>query len=63
MDWLQGKKTYIVSSLMALASLMHLITGEMSLPTFVTSDNVLHLLEAVGLTTLRAGVAKNDVQN
>lgn len=58
MQWLQGKKTYLISALMVLVSLIHLVVGDMSLAQFVTSEHVITLLEATGLATLRAGVAK-----
>ena len=57
MDWLKGKKTYIVAGLMVLASLLHLITGDMGLAEFFTSEQLNVLLEGVGLGSLRAGVA------
>ena len=59
MDWLKGKKTYIVAGLMVVASLLHLITGDMGLAEFVTSDYLNTLLEGVGLGTLRAGVSSD----
>ncbi len=59
MDWLKGKKTYIIAGLMVVASLLHLITGDIGLAEFVTSDYLNTLLEGVGLGTLRAGVAGN----
>jgi len=59
MDWLKGKKTYIIAGLMVLASLLNLITGDMGLAEFVTSDHLTALLEGVGLGTLRAGVSNN----
>ncbi len=58
MNWLKGKKTYIVAALMALASLVHLLAGDMSIAQFVTSDHVITLLEATGFASLRAGVSK-----
>lgn len=57
MDWLKGKKTYIIAGLMVVAALLNLITGDMGLAEFVTSDHLNTLLEGVGLGTLRAGVA------
>ena len=57
-DWLRGKKTYFVSGLMALTALSHLVTGEITFLQFVTGEHVTTLLEAIGLGTLRAGIAK-----
>jgi len=57
MNWLKGKKTYIVSALMATVTLLQLITGEATLQEFIMSEHVITLIEAMGLGTLRAGVA------
>jgi len=58
MNWLNGKKTYIVSGLMALVSLVHLVTGNLTPMDFISSDHMMTLLEALGLTTLRVGIQK-----
>lgn len=58
MDWLKGKKTYIVAMLMSAVAVVNMISGDMTLVQFVSSEHVMTLLEAVGLGTLRAGVAK-----
>jgi len=60
MNWLNGKKTYIVSALMALTSLVHLMTGNLTLVEFIGSDHMMTLFEALGLSTLRAGIWKNQ---
>lgn len=57
MSWLQGKKTYLVSGLMVLVSLLDLITGDMGIVGFLSSPDLSVLLSGVGLGTLRAGVA------
>ena len=57
MNWLKGKKTYIVSGLMVLVTLMQLLVGETTLQEFILSEHVITLIEAVGLGTLRAGIA------
>ncbi len=57
MNWMKGKKTYIVSMLMATVTLLQLITGETTLQEFIMSEHVTTLIEAVGLGTLRAGIA------
>ena len=59
---LQGKKTYLIGGLMVLVSMLRLITGDMSLAEFVTSDHVNTLLGGVGLGALRAGVSKLSVR-
>ncbi|NIQ04062.1 MAG: hypothetical protein GWM98_29900 [Nitrospinaceae bacterium] len=58
MNWLQGKKTYIVSGLMVMASLTNLIAGDMGVVEFFSSSHLNTLLEGIGLGTLRAGVSK-----
>jgi hypothetical protein len=57
MNWLKGKKTYIVSGLMVLVTLMQLLVGETTLQEFILSEHVTTLIEAVGLGTLRAGIS------
>ena len=57
MSWLKGKKTYIVSALMATVTLLQLIAGETTLQEFIMSEHVTTLIEAMGLGTLRAGIA------
>ncbi len=57
MTWLHGKKTYITAGLMVLASLVHLLTGDMGFVEFLTSEHLNTLLGGIGLGTLRAGVA------
>ncbi len=58
MKWFEGKKTYIISALMAATSLMHLINGDATLQEFIMSDQVTTLMEALGLGTLRSGIAR-----
>lgn len=60
MNWLNGKKTYIISALMVVVSLMHLITGDLTLVEFLKGEQVINLFEAVGLTTLRVDVGQNQ---
>lgn len=62
MYWLKGKKTYLIAGLMVLVSMLHLITGDMNLAEFVTSEHVNTLLEGIGLGTLRAGVSKKPIR-
>lgn len=60
MNWLNGKKTYIVSVLMGTISLVQLMTGELTLVEFLSSSNMTTFFEALGLTTLRAGIQQNQ---
>jgi len=59
MQWLKGKKTYIIAGLMVLASLVRFFSGDMGFVEFATSEHLNTLLEGVGLGTLRAGVSQN----
>ncbi len=60
MNWLNGKKTYIISFLMILTSLIHLLTGDLTLKEFLNGEELINLLEAMGLSTLRIGVSQNQ---
>ena len=59
MNWLKGKKTYIIASLMVTASLIHLFWADIGFVEFAASEHVNTLLEGLGLGTLRAGVSGN----
>lgn len=56
--FLVGKKTYIVAALLAVVALLDVVTGDLSVVDFLSDPNLVLLLNAVGLATLRAGVAK-----
>ena len=60
MNWFNGKKTYIISVLMALTSLTHFMTGESTLLEFVGSNQMVNFFEALGLSTLRVGIQRNQ---
>ncbi|MBC8287636.1 MAG: hypothetical protein H8E42_09225 [Nitrospinae bacterium] len=60
MNWLKGKKTYIISALMVMTSLIHLVSGDLTLVEFLNGEQIINLFEALGLTTLRAGVWQNQ---
>ena len=57
-DWLKGRKTYIVASLMVVIGLVKLLVGDMTLVDFLMSGDLQLLLEGLGIGTLRAGIAK-----
>ncbi|CAI2719755.1 hypothetical protein [Nitrospina watsonii] len=59
MNWLRGKKTYMVAAMMVAISILNIMSGEESLGTFVSSPHFNTLLEGIGLGTLRAGVTKS----
>ncbi len=48
MQWLKGKKTYLIAGLMVLASLVHFFSGDMGFVEFATSEHLNTLLEGVG---------------
>ncbi len=60
MNWFRGKKTFIVSAIMAMASLVHLISGDLTLVEFVSSDHMMSLFEAMGLSALRTGIGQSQ---
>ena len=60
MIWLNGKKTYIISFLVVFISLIHLFTGDLTLKEFLNGEQIINLLEAMGLSTLRIGVSQTQ---
>ncbi len=59
MDFLSGKKTYIVAFLMALIGVVNALTGDASGWQAVV-DQLPTILTGLGLGALRAGVAKGN---
>ena len=55
---LKGRKTYIVAALLVIISVLDVATGDMTVSELLSDDNLLVLLNGLGLATLRAGVAK-----
>ena len=53
-----GKKTYIIAGLMVVVALINLISGDISLIQFVQDPNLILILQALGISFLRAGVSK-----
>lgn len=60
MSWLNGKKTYIISALMVMTSLVRLITGDLTLMEFLNGEQMINMFEALGLTTLRLGIGRSQ---
>lgn len=58
MDWLRGKKTYVIATLMVLTSIVKLAVGDMTFAEFFSGNDVNTLLEGLGIGTLRAGISK-----
>lgn len=54
LDWLRGKKTYLVAASLVLAGVVQIIDGD-------TQGGIETILQALGLSTLRAGVAKVEL--
>ena len=57
-EFLKGKKTYVISFLLCLVALVRVLTGEIAFFDFVASPDFIVLLNGLGLATLRAGLAK-----
>lgn len=57
MEWLKGKKTYILVGLGVLTLLIQFLTGDVSLMQFLGSPQFMELLGMLGIGTLRAGVS------
>ena len=58
LDKLKGKKTHIIAILMAIVSVVKLLAGDITFEVFLSGEDIRLLLEALGLSSLRAGVAK-----
>ena len=56
-EWLKGKKTYILVILGFLIALVNFLAGDLSFLQFVQSPEFLALLGLFGLGTIRAGVS------
>ena len=54
--WLSGKKTYIVASLMVLIGIVNFVTGDIGFIEFITSENILILLNGLGMGGLRHSI-------
>lgn len=57
-NFLSGRKTYLVASLMVLISIVNIVSGDMSFSDLLKSEDIWVLLNGVGLGSLRAGVNK-----
>lgn len=56
MNFLKGYKTYIIATLLVLVAVVHFVTGDITLATFLSDPYVLVLLNGLGLGTLRAAL-------
>jgi len=57
-QYLSGKKTYIVAGLMVFIGFINLVTGDLTLQQFIASPDLHLVLEGMGVSTLRLGIAK-----
>jgi len=57
-EFLKGRKTYIISTLLVLASLTGVISGDVTVANFLNSNDLWILLNGLGLGSLRAGLTK-----
>lgn len=57
-EYLQGRKAYIVGTLLVLVGVVQLITGDITLNEFASSEGLKLILEGFGLGALRAAIAK-----
>jgi hypothetical protein len=60
MNWLKGKKTYIIAALMVARGVLELVTGDIGLSEFINGPYLTEVIAAFGLASLRAGVEKNS---
>lgn len=56
--YLSGKKTYIVALLLVVISVLDVVTGDMTVSELVADDNLIILLNGLGMASLRAGISK-----
>lgn len=61
MNFLRGKKTYIIAGLMVMVSIIQLIAGDISIGGIFASPHFNTLLSGLGFGALRAGVANGNV--
>jgi len=57
MSWLKGKKTYIISGLLLLVGVFKVVVGDMGVMELLQSQALFDILGALGLASLRSGVA------
>ena len=60
MGFLKGKKTHIIAILMFVVALLKVLDGDITWVQFFNSPELLQMLAAFGLSSLRAGVAKSE---
>lgn len=63
MEWLKGKKTYIIAAVVVLLVLLERVVGIDIPGVEITDDWGSWIIAAGGLTTLRAGIAKKGIES
>ena len=58
-DFLSGKKTYIVATLLVLVGAVNLLAGDITFEMFLNDPSLWIILNGLGLGALRAGISKN----
>lgn len=58
MNFLKGYKTYIIGTLLTIVGLVNLLTGEITLTTFLNDPNLILVLNGLGVIALRHGIKK-----
>lgn len=56
MEWLKGKKTYLIAAVIILTALGQILTGDVTI-----AQALVLVLEGLGLGALRLGVAKSSI--
>ena len=57
-NYLKGKKSYVVSFLLMAVAVVNFLVGDASLSELLSDPNLLILLNGAGLGALRAGMGK-----
>ena len=60
--FLQGKKTYIVATLLVAVAVVNFLAGDAGLTDVLSDPNLLVLLNGLGLGALRAGFAPGTLR-
>ncbi len=57
-EFLKGKKTYIVATLLLIVAIINLLTGSETATQFLNNPNLIILLGAIGLGSVRGAISK-----
>ena len=56
MEWLKGKKTFIVAVLMVVVGVLNVVTGSMSFSDFMHSQDLMVVLTGMGFGAIRSAI-------